>query len=811
MTKYNTGNAVGSADPRDLYDNAQNADYLETGPADQYPDRLGVMRRSRAGMGKAFDDFLAASGYQDMGTYGAGIELTAYNQSFFVGGTAWRLAASSSLPYTTTGAGMPEGGAFVDIGDAVLRQDLSLSPANGLGASLVKGASIFLDSVADLRAIEDSPTDRTQFSVTGYYAGSGVGGGLFYWDSSSTEADNGVTVFKATAITTGRFKRILPDGSITFEMAGAVKGTDSSSAITAALATNLRIEDEGVYKANNIVFPSNCSVAGRPGRYLYFELASDGLLADIANPNTTLTNVVFDGGNIPILSESNRAPVTLSDGATRPRLKNVGFQNWQGGAAGSLVSRLYGLTIDLQGVNDFDLDGLWFRNITNLGDGLGANNGFCGGIFTEDLGVDIAASAQSNGTIKNVFGYDIRTRFPDGLTATQKRSDRDGDLIRLYCDPINRGKIFDVKIDFVLGRRVQKRIYKGSLSGVKASRIFADGRDPFDTDVPMASIIKCGADECEFVDVHGSFGSYPCDDAIQLLDDSGTVIRNLLVDDCAFLVGTTGATTNLTIDGARALVHGAIRLENTSIEPGTSIIDNVVAIYDRNGRDSAVSGRRGFGAENFDRLIIGSVYLKNGQMNVTGNNVSYDNIQIEWDDDTNPTTTSMGAVEVVNMIPVNLTPGKLSVTVPDTLPNYLTNTSIVRIGATGKVNGAGAQTTVVSKLNRALTIRRSSNSEYGAVNATTDVGVEIGQSGGIVEQTSIAEIKLKGAAADIQIKDATDVIVGRIIKPELSTVDLFNVTGAISNVYVERVFWRPNAKTLGLAAGLTVIDEIQMT
>lgn len=77
MTKYNTGNPVGSADPRDLYDNAKNMDKFEAGAAERYPDRLGVMRKSWAGMEKAFDDFLAASGYQNMGAYGAGVELTA--------------------------------------------------------------------------------------------------------------------------------------------------------------------------------------------------------------------------------------------------------------------------------------------------------------------------------------------------------------------------------------------------------------------------------------------------------------------------------------------------------------------------------------------------------------------------------------------------------------------------------------------------------------------------------------------------------------------------------------------------------------
>lgn len=168
MTKYNTGNAVGSADPRDLYDNAQQMDKLEVGAAEQYPDRLGVMRKSRAGMEKAFNDFLAASGYQDMGTYGAGVELTAYNQTFFVGGTAWRLATSTSLPYTTTGAGMPETGAFVDIGDAVLRQDLEDNSA-GQGSDKVAhtGTADTVTEALGKRAVYVGSVAEDLYGLTG--------------------------------------------------------------------------------------------------------------------------------------------------------------------------------------------------------------------------------------------------------------------------------------------------------------------------------------------------------------------------------------------------------------------------------------------------------------------------------------------------------------------------------------------------------------------------------------------------------------------------------------------------------------------
>lgn len=61
---FNTGNPVGSTDARDLYDNAQNFDLLSAGPEASYPDRLGVPRKSFAGMEQQFLQFLADSGFE---------------------------------------------------------------------------------------------------------------------------------------------------------------------------------------------------------------------------------------------------------------------------------------------------------------------------------------------------------------------------------------------------------------------------------------------------------------------------------------------------------------------------------------------------------------------------------------------------------------------------------------------------------------------------------------------------------------------------------------------------------------------------
>lgn len=60
---FNTGNPIGSTDARDMYDNAQNFDKLSAGTELSYPDRLGVPRKSWAGMEAQATEALLRLGY----------------------------------------------------------------------------------------------------------------------------------------------------------------------------------------------------------------------------------------------------------------------------------------------------------------------------------------------------------------------------------------------------------------------------------------------------------------------------------------------------------------------------------------------------------------------------------------------------------------------------------------------------------------------------------------------------------------------------------------------------------------------------
>src|SRR5699024_4087034 len=137
MTTYNTGNPIGSKDPRDLYDNAEKL-YTAVNDVenDTWKDRFGRTRKTMSGMERQFDAdqavrearfnmFLESSGYLFLGDYATGIEITEYNQIVRDDdGDFWRVSGQVELPYTTTGAGLPEDDALTPLGDAVLRQEL---------------------------------------------------------------------------------------------------------------------------------------------------------------------------------------------------------------------------------------------------------------------------------------------------------------------------------------------------------------------------------------------------------------------------------------------------------------------------------------------------------------------------------------------------------------------------------------------------------------------------------------------------------------------------------------------------------------
>lgn len=80
MTKYNTGNPVGSSSPLDLYDNAENLDAGINGPAVTWRDRRGLTRKSWAGVETDFQQFLADGSVISYATWAAAVAAAAAGQ-----------------------------------------------------------------------------------------------------------------------------------------------------------------------------------------------------------------------------------------------------------------------------------------------------------------------------------------------------------------------------------------------------------------------------------------------------------------------------------------------------------------------------------------------------------------------------------------------------------------------------------------------------------------------------------------------------------------------------------------------------------
>lgn len=180
MSRFNTGNPLGSGSPLDLDDNAKNMDLAVNSEEPQWIDRFGrprlpLMEQERqfvsdqerrdgefqadqADRESEFRTFIASSGYQFAGDYAAGIEITQYNQLVRdENGEFWRVSGQVDLPYVTTGAGIPEDDALVPAGDAALRQQLASELDSGGGAFNVAGSAMYVGSLPEMEAL---PKDR---------------------------------------------------------------------------------------------------------------------------------------------------------------------------------------------------------------------------------------------------------------------------------------------------------------------------------------------------------------------------------------------------------------------------------------------------------------------------------------------------------------------------------------------------------------------------------------------------------------------------------------------------------------------------
>jgi len=157
MTRYNTGNPVGSSSPLDLYDNAENLDAGINGPSPTWRDRRGQTRKSWAGVESDFVQFLADGSTIEFPTWaaaasaaGAG-QIPVNRQVAVIGDAGTHVDPVSGLAVPNSGrfVRVPAGLQFrspdvltqkadttyVDLEDAVIRRPLNqlvgVEPTNG--------------------------------------------------------------------------------------------------------------------------------------------------------------------------------------------------------------------------------------------------------------------------------------------------------------------------------------------------------------------------------------------------------------------------------------------------------------------------------------------------------------------------------------------------------------------------------------------------------------------------------------------------------------------------------------------------------
>ncbi|MBW9438424.1 hypothetical protein [Enterobacter roggenkampii] len=144
MTTYATNNPIGSMDPKDLFDNAQNLDFaLNDITKAIWKDRFGKDRQTFWGMEQRFSQFIQSSGYKVLGDYTSGpLTITDYNQLIRYENEFWKLNATTNIPYTTTGNDSAswalDSSNFLTVGDASLRQELSSPGGAGLVGDIPK-------------------------------------------------------------------------------------------------------------------------------------------------------------------------------------------------------------------------------------------------------------------------------------------------------------------------------------------------------------------------------------------------------------------------------------------------------------------------------------------------------------------------------------------------------------------------------------------------------------------------------------------------------------------------------------------------
>ena len=314
-----------------------------------------------------------------------------------------------------------------------------------------------VENISSLKAFNIN--EANQIDALGYYTKGDGGGGLFYWDSSSTETDNGGTIIQSNGITTGRWKRVF-SGAVNVKWFGA-KGDniqDDTDYINKALSLGSGISfQKSTYKITNSLNYTgtksifidgggatlNC-VSPEMGTVLYINPSEDIDFCLVKNLKISGNNIAKIG--IHIDTRINRiADIRIDDNAILD-LDNV-----------STVASTSGIIVEAYNNSTLDITSNFIYNIkrTQVNPGIIASVGI--GVY----GLETVANISNNAI--NGVSSPVGDDDADGIQVFSKN--RLEPNVRQSAMPsISNNRIQKVKGRFVKLQSSNGKVYSNYMS-----------------------------------------------------------------------------------------------------------------------------------------------------------------------------------------------------------------------------------------------------------------------------------------------------------------------------------------------------------
>lgn len=347
----------------------------------------------------------------------------------------------------------------------------------------------------------------------------------------------------------------------------------------------------------------------------------------IENPNVKIENVIIDFNNNGITSYYG---ISLKPGAHNFELNNVTLENMGGSDETTSIQLQYGLMIDLDNVKNFKLKNVKFKNISNYKHAGNSNLYFSGGIyFGRDFSRSVIPfSEQSSGHGDLLEFHNIYTRYPDGTTIEEKQVYNDADAIRGFSanNPLHD---LDIRLTNLKFSKIGKRCIKVTeCGGMEFDRIFVDGTERPDDDVPMLFVADFRSSSQTIKNVKAVFGDKPATNGI-IIERSyeKTVVKNVDIDHivtATIIDSNENEVSNVIIDDVRGKSARGLFLGRSQIS--NSVIKNV-NVESTNGQ--------GITIDNCNNIILENTSILNGDLAIWQGSYKLKNVTVKWNTITN--------------------------------------------------------------------------------------------------------------------------------------------------------------------------------